>query len=199
MRRLNIRHPVAHSLVDGILQRAAARIHTHHLCAQQPHAKHIQPLPLHIFGAHVHPAGKPQQRRDRGGGDAVLARARFRDHALFAHPHGEQPLAQAIVDLVRTSVQQILSLDVDARAAALFGEPRSELQRRRPPGEIVQQLPEPRVKFRIRAGFGVSALEFFERRHQRFGDVTPAIRPVAPSCVRHNLCCGTHRPPFRAF
>ena len=179
MRGLHVGDPVAHGFVDGVFERAAAGIDADHFRAQQPHAKHVQALALHVFRAHVDRAGKPEQRGHRRGGDAVLARARFRDHALLAHAHGEQALAEAIVDFVRAGVQQVFALDVDARAAELFGEPRGKLQRRGPAGEIVQQLAELRLKLRIGARFGVGALEFFERRHERFGNVAAAVRAVA--------------------
>ena len=104
---------------------------------------HVQPLPLHVLGAHVDDACKAQPRGHRRRGHAVLPRAGFRDDALLAHAHGEQALAEAVVDFVRAGVQQIFALEIDARAAEMLGQPRSKLQRRGPPGEIVQQ----RVQF----------------------------------------------------
>ena len=117
----------------------------------------------------------------------MLSRARFRDHALLAHAHGQQALAQAIVDFVRAGVQQVFALDVNARAAELFRQARGELQRRGPAGEIVQQLAELRLKAGIGGGFRVGAFEFFERRHERLGNVAAAIGAVAAARIRHNL------------
>ena len=48
------------------------------LRAQQPHAEDVQALPAHVFFAHVDHALEAEQRAHRGGGDAVLARRRFR-------------------------------------------------------------------------------------------------------------------------
>ena len=65
----------------------------------------------------------PKQRADGGGGDAVLAGAGLRDDAALAHALREQPLAEAVVDLVRAGVEQVFALEIDLRAAELLGEP----------------------------------------------------------------------------
>ena len=99
----------------------------------------LVPLALHVFGAHVHNAFQAQTRRHRGGRNSVLSRAGFGDDAPLAHSHGQQSLPEAVVDFVRAGMQQVFALNVDARPAQVFGQPRSELQRRRPTGEITQQ------------------------------------------------------------
>ena len=48
----------------------------------------------------------------------------------LAHAHGQQSLAEAVIDFVRAGVQQVFALDVDARPAEMFGQARSKLQRR---------------------------------------------------------------------
>ena len=55
----DVGHPVAHRLVDGVLQRAAARIHAAHRRAEQAHAEHVERLPRHVVGAHVDDALEP--------------------------------------------------------------------------------------------------------------------------------------------
>ena len=146
MRGAHVRDPVAHGFVDGIFQRAAAGIHADHFRAEQAHAKNIQPLALHVLGAHVNGAGEAEPRGDRCRRDSMLARAGFRDHALLAHAHGEQALAEAVIDFVRAGVQQIFALDVNSRAAQMLGEARRKLQRRGTSGKIVQQIIEFRLK-----------------------------------------------------
>ena len=66
----------------------------------------------------------------------MLPRARFGNNARLAHFHREESLADGVVDFVRAGVQQILALQVDARAAKFRGKPRSKLQRRGPTGKI---------------------------------------------------------------
>ncbi len=121
----------------------------------------------------------PHYRRE---GDAVLARTGFRDDARLAHLHGKESLADGVVDFVRSSVEQILTLEVNARPAQFFGEARGKLQRRGAAGEVLQQI----LKLRLEGGIGfcefVGALKFEERHHERFGNVAAAVRPKAPRC-----------------
>ena len=56
MRRRDVCHPVAHRFIDRIFQRAAAGIDANHFGAEKQHAIYVEPLPLHIFGAHVNGA-----------------------------------------------------------------------------------------------------------------------------------------------
>ena len=72
VRRLDRRDPVAHRLVDRVLQRAAAALHGFDLGSEQLHPKHVQGLAVDVDGAHVHLALHTEQRRSGGAGDAVL-------------------------------------------------------------------------------------------------------------------------------
>ena len=66
------------------------------------------------------------------GGYAVLACTGFSDDAVFAHAPRQQRLSDAVVDLVRAGVQQILALDIDLRAALGFAQPLGMIERGRP-------------------------------------------------------------------
>ncbi len=93
--------------------------HAHDFRAQQPHAKNIQALPAHVLFAHVDDAFQAKEGAHRSGRHAMLAGAGFGDDAFLAHAPREQGLPQAVVDLVRAGVEQILALDVDLRAACI--------------------------------------------------------------------------------
>src|SRR5258708_314707 len=122
----------------------------------------------------------------------MLPRAGFRDDAALAHSHREQSLAKTIVNFMRAGVQQVFALDVNPRAAQMFREPRSKLQRCGAPGKILQQRIEFALKFWVLARHFVGTLEFFERSNERFGDVTPSVRTEASFLVRPCLCGGRH-------
>ena len=64
---------------------------------------------------HVDVALQTDERGGGGEGDAVLTRARLGDEFLFAHLLGEERLAQAVVDLVRAGVVEVLALEVNLR------------------------------------------------------------------------------------
>ena len=104
----------------------------------------------------------------------MLARAGFSDDARFAHALGEKRLANAVVDLMRAGVVQILALEIHLGAAPCAGQPFGEVERAWPAdvmGEIARHGDGER---RIAPRVGVSSLEFKQKRHQRFGDITPA-------------------------
>ena len=82
---VNVCDPVAQSFIDGVLQCAGSRVHSHHFGPQQSHSENIELLPAHIFRAHVNHALKTEQCADGCGRDSMLARASLGDHALFAH------------------------------------------------------------------------------------------------------------------
>ena len=86
--------------------------------------------------------GRPKSARDGRGGDAVLARAGLGDDARLAHALGEQDLAEAIVDLVRAGVIEVLALEIDLRAAEMLRQPLGEIERIGPPHIVLQQAVE---------------------------------------------------------
>ncbi len=114
VRRLDVRHPVAHRLVDRVLERGRAARHRAHLGAEGVHPEHVRGLASDVLLAHEHDARQPEQRARRGGCDAVLAGAGLGDDAGLAEPSRQQRLSECVVDLVRTGVGEVLALEVQA-------------------------------------------------------------------------------------
>jgi hypothetical protein len=85
IRGLDVGHPIAHGLADGVLQRPAAARYSHHFGAQQSHPKNIQALPPHVLLAHVNDAFETKECAHGGGCHAMLSGACFGDDALLAH------------------------------------------------------------------------------------------------------------------
>ncbi len=132
VRRLDVGDPVAHGLVDRVLQRPRARGDRHDLCAHELHAHDVEALAARVLLAHVDDALHAQQRGDRRGRDAVLAGTGLGDQAALAHALGEQPLAEDVAELVAAGVREVLALEEDACAAAVLRQPLGEVQRRGP-------------------------------------------------------------------
>src|SRR5690242_5906569 len=131
-------------------------------------------------------------RGDGSGSDAVLARAGFRNDARLAHLHSQKTLANGVIDFVRAGVEQVLALEVDARAAELFREARSKLQRRGAAGKVFQQILKAGLERRVGFCEFVGALELKQRHHQRFGNVAAAVRAEASRRSRWRLENGAH-------
>ena len=111
-----------------------------HFRTQQPHAKDVGLLPANVFLAHVNDAFQPEPGTGGGRGHAMLSGAGLGDHAVFAHPHGQQGLAQRVVDLVGTGVIQILPFQVDLGAAGIAGSDVGVIERRRPADIMLPQV-----------------------------------------------------------
>ena len=198
----DVRHPVAQRLVHRVLERARARRHRHDLGAEQAHAEDVGLLPLDIRLAHEHDARQAEARADGGGRDAVLARAGFGDDARLAHAARQQHLADAVVDLVRAGVVELVALEVDFRAAdnawsaarrntsAMGGRHSAPAASRTPAWNAGSAL--------ARAIF---LLELEHERHQRFGDIASAkfaktavgVGPLGPGVVAVHVYHGRGR------
>ena len=155
-----------------------------HLGAHQPHAEDIGRLPADVFLAHVDDALQPQHGADRRRGHAVLAGAGLGDDAALAHPFGQQPLPQGVVDLVRAGVGQVFAFEEDPGAAAVCGQPLGQVERRRPAGEVSGErselIPESGVGFSCLIGLN----QLIQGRHQRLGHKAPAVFAKVSPAIR---------------
>ncbi len=156
---MDVGDPIAQRLVHRVFQRRRAGGDRDHGRAEQLHPEHVGCLPRHIGRAHEDRAGQAEPRADRGGGDAVLARAGLGDDPGLAHPDREQDLADAIVDLVRAGVVEFVAFEPDLCAAQLFGEPGRKVQRAGAADVVFQQVVELGLKRRIGLGGGIFRLQ----------------------------------------
>src|SRR5216117_2258053 len=68
----------------------------------------------------------------------MLSRPCFSNDPPLPHFLSQESLAESIVDLVRATMQEILSLQVDPSASNMTSQIGSKVQWRRPAGETVQ-------------------------------------------------------------
>ena len=119
VRVVDVAHPVAHRLVERILEGPGAGHHRDHLGAQELHAEHVGRLAFDVLRAHVDDALQAEPRGDGRRRHAVLAGPGLGDDAGLAHALREQCLAHGVVHLVRPGMVQVFPLEVHARAADL--------------------------------------------------------------------------------
>ncbi len=173
---LDGRDPVAESLVDGVLQGAAAGRDRDDVRAEELHPRDVQRLALGVFLAHVDRAVEAEQRGGGGGGHPVLAGAGLGDDPLLAHAHREQRLPEHIVDLVRAGVGEVLALEQNAGAAGVLGEPARVRDRGGPARVSGQQPSQLRGEHRVGESRAIRDREFVERRDERLRDEPAAER-----------------------
>ncbi len=177
---VDVGDPVAQGLVHGVLEGRLARGHRPHLGAQQVHAEHVGHLPLDVDRAHVDHAGQAEAGGDGGRGHAVLAGAGLGDDAFFAHASRQQDLADAVVNLVRAGVVQLLALEIDLGPAETFGQALGEIERRGPADVVGQVAVQLLVELRIGLGGAIGLVEVQHQRHQGLGHIAPAELAEAP-------------------
>jgi hypothetical protein len=180
----DIGDPVAHRLVDGVLQRPAAGVHSQHLGAEQPHADDVEGLAIHVLGAHVDVAVEPEQRARGRRRHAMLPRSGLGDNPALAHASGEQRLTDRVVDLVRARVREILALEEDPRAPRMRREALRLEHGRRAANIVRQETAQLGLEGRVIARDEIRALELFDRLDQRLGDEAPAELAEVAAGVR---------------
>src|SRR5690606_11856053 len=99
-------------------------------------------LPLDVGCAHEDGAGEVELGADRRRRHAMLAGTGLGDDAGFAHALGEENLAKAIVDLVRTGVVQLFALEPDLGAAEVLAEALSVIKGARAAGIVDRKILE---------------------------------------------------------
>ena len=91
---VDVGDPVAHRLVDRVLERPRAGADRDDRRAEQLHPGDVERLPAGVLLAHVDHALEAEQRAGGRRRDAVLAGAGLGDDPGLAHPLGEQRLAE---------------------------------------------------------------------------------------------------------
>ena len=109
-----IGNPVTKSLVDGVLKDVIAQGDFHDFRTKHAHTCNVQGLTTRIDLAHVDTALQSKHGAHRSGGDTVLTCTGFSNDPSLAHALDQQGLTECIVDLVRASVVQILTLEEHA-------------------------------------------------------------------------------------
>ena len=170
----NVGHPVAHRLVDRVLERPGAGGDRDDLGAQHLHAGHVQRLASGVLLAHVDRALQAQQCRRGRRRHPVLAGSGLGDDPALAHPNGEQRLTEHVVDLVAAGVVEVLALEEDGRATRQLAELVRTRERTGPTHvvdlEIAQLGVERRVGLRLRE----LGRQLVEGMHEGFGHESAA-------------------------
>jgi len=94
----------------------------------------------------------------------VLAGPRLGDDARLAHPLGEQPLADRVVDLVRTRMSEIFALQEDPCTADPLGQAGRVVEGRRSSDELAEQPLELGLESWIPASVLIGLDQLLDRR-----------------------------------
>ena len=181
---VDVRHPVAHGLVERVLEGPRARGDGPDLRSEEAHPVDVGGLAVNVLLAHVDHALQPEAGGDGRARDPVLSGPGFRDDPRLPHPGREQGLAHGVVHLVGAGVVEVLALEPELGAAHRLAQAPGVVKGRRTPHEVAQLGPELRVELGVRAEALVGGGELLDRPHQRLGDEAPAERAEASLGVR---------------
>ncbi|MNW52151.1 hypothetical protein D3C74_296600 [compost metagenome] len=90
----------------------------------------------------------------------MLARAGLCDDFLLPHPLSQDPLPDRIVDLVSAGMVQILAFQVNFGPAQVLRQAFCIIQRGLPPGILLQQISNLRLKLGIIFIFQIGFFQF---------------------------------------
>ena len=93
-------------------------------------------------------------------------------------------MANGVVDLVRSGVEQILTFKINLRSAAVFGQAAGVIQFRRPAGKLLQMAPQFGNIVLIRPGFRVNFPQLLESGHERLRDEDTAVASEMTTIIR---------------
>src|SRR5262249_47721955 len=114
----------------------------------------------------------------------VLARAGLGDEPRLLQPSRHQRLTDGVVHLVGARVQQVFTLEIDARASQPLRQPAREVEARRPSRVVTQPTVELAPETRVATQLAPGLLELEQGRHEGLGDVAAAVLPEVPLRVR---------------
>ena len=174
-------HPVSYCLIGRVLQRCRAAVDGDDLGAEEAHPVDVERLPAHVLAAHVHEASEAERGARGRGRNPVLPRSGFRDDPPLAHALREEHLAESVVQLVCTGVEQVLPLQPDLRAGMRVAEPARVGHRRRTTREFREPAMQLGGEIRVGEGAGHRCFELLERRHERLRHVRTAVPVEAPA------------------
>ena len=173
--------------IHGFLQALESVGDGNDLGSQNFHACDVGRLLGNVDRSHVNLAFQAEEGGRRRQRHAVLARARFRNDAFFAHIFGEKAFPHAMVELVRARVVQVFPLQVNLGGAQVAGQAFAVVNGSGTPLELLADAAQFVDKL---GGMGdglVSLRDFFKGGDEFvrqidaavFAEATPGIRKIA--------------------
>ena len=176
--------PVPERLVDRVLEGLGSGFDRYHRRAQQSHPRHVERLARGVHCTHVDHTLETQQRTRRRRGHPVLACACLGDHPGLTHFAGQQGLTENVVDLVRSGVVEVFSLQKDPSPTGMLAESLGLVDRGRAPGVVLLQSIQFIEEGLVAAGLLIGRGDLLDDGHQRLGDIPAAVRAEMSPRVR---------------
>ncbi|KAH3670515.1 hypothetical protein OGAPHI_001030 [Ogataea philodendri] len=112
-----MRHPVSEGLRSGVSQSLGTVGDGNDVGSEDSHPEHVQSLSSDVLCSHENRTLDTELGTGSGSGHTVLAGSGLCDDVGLAESSGNQDLCQSVVDLVRSGMVEVLSLEPDLGAA----------------------------------------------------------------------------------
>ena len=132
-------------------------------------------MPLDVGCTHIDDAGIAKTGTDRCGGDAVLTGPGLGNDPRLAHAAGEQDLADAVIDLVRAGMVQLVALEIDLGPAEMLGQPFREIERAGPSHIVGHVAAHLGMEGRIVLGVLIGLTKVKHEGHEGLGHIAATI------------------------
>mmetsp|Transcript_20694 Transcript_20694/g.40644 ORF Transcript_20694/g.40644 Transcript_20694/m.40644 type:complete len:382 (-) Transcript_20694:398-1543(-) len=186
--------PVAHGLIDGILEGLSTTGDTNDLSTKDLHAENVKRLATHVLLTHVHGTVKVEKSTGSGGCDTMLTSTSLSNDTLLANALGEKALSESVVNLVSTGVAEVLTLEVDLGTAHALCEALSEVQRGGAANVVAAKLLKLQLKLGVLGSLNVDLLKLLVGILEGCGEVAATeltkVRVQVRDRVIHGHCVG---------
>ena len=99
----------------------------------------------------------------------------LRNDAPLFHAHGQQHLADGIVDLMCAGMAQVFPFQINLCAAQLLGQPIRTIETRRTPDILLEVVGQVCLKSTVLLRLDILRFQFEERRHEGFRHIATPI------------------------
>ena len=115
----HIGHPITHTFIYSVFESLLAIFYRDYLGTQIFHPEYIGTLTGNIHRTHINFAVKTKLGRHSRSSKTMLPRASLSNNTLLAQSLSQQPLPHHIIDLMRTGVIKVITLNIDLRTTQL--------------------------------------------------------------------------------
>mmetsp|Transcript_6254 Transcript_6254/g.9064 ORF Transcript_6254/g.9064 Transcript_6254/m.9064 type:complete len:220 (-) Transcript_6254:1008-1667(-) len=180
MRITNVRDPIPHSFVDGILKSPLSILDWYNLRPQGVHTKNIELLSFAVNSTHVNSTVETKHCANCGGCDTVLSSTSLSNDSWFANAFGQESLADRVINFVGASMCEILPLQPYGGSSRQLSETFCLMKRGGSSHKVLPVAIDFSKKFLIVLELLVFFLEFTECLRESLGDkLSPKIAETA--------------------
>lgn len=120
--------PSTKGLVDGITKGASSSLDSNNGGSEKLHTEDVESLTTDVLSPHVDGTLETELSTNSSGGDSMLSGSGLGNDLLLSETTCQKNLSKGVVDLVGSSVVEVLTLQPDLSSSTVLGETVGELK-----------------------------------------------------------------------